>query len=190
MSLMKVNFYAVTALPQTLEADSFYYVVNGSFAESYVTDSAGAAKSIGNSVMINQLVADALASWEATSNQVSIVADIAARDALTAAIEKNAMILVIDATADPTVDMGSALYAYDFATETTYKVAEYESMDVVVQWGDLEGRPNSSVAQIDDAVGKAHQHSNMATLNKLSEAGGELMFDGEAISSQWVTKDW
>lgn len=187
---MRVKFYAVDALPPTLEADSFYYVANGTVAESYLTDKSGNAKSVGNSVMINQLVANALANWEGASSQVSIVADIAARDALILTLEKNAMILAVDATADPTVDVGSALYAFDFETDTTYKVAEYESMDLVIQWNEIQGRPSSTPTQIDDAVGKAHQHSNMTTLDKFSESSGELLFNGEGIATQWATKDW
>lgn len=50
-----VKFFKVTSLPLVLEADAFYYVANGSYAESYLTDSNGVAKRIGNSVMINEL---------------------------------------------------------------------------------------------------------------------------------------
>lgn len=187
---MRIKFYAVAALPQALEADSFYYVANGAVAESYLTDSAGNAKSVGNTVMINQLVANALADWEKTSNSMPIVANIAEREALILTLEKNSFILVLDASADPTVVTGSALYAYDFGTTTVYKVAEYESMDLVIQWGSIQGRPNSSVAQIDDAVGKAHQHANKTVLDKFTEAGGELKFAGEPIATTWTTKDW
>jgi hypothetical protein len=59
--------------------------------------------------MINLLVTAALASWEKTSNSMPIVADIAARNALTLTLEKNSFILVLDATDDATVDTGSAL---------------------------------------------------------------------------------
>ena len=186
---MRIKFYAVAALPQALEADSFYYVANGSVAESYLTDSAGNAKSVGNTVMINQLITAALASWEG-ANGMLIVADIAARDALFATATANMLALVIDASADPTVETGSALYAYDFGSSTVYKVAEYESMDLVIQWASIQGRPNSSVAQIDDAVGKAHQHANKTVLDKLSESGGQLMYAGEGIATNWTTKDW
>ncbi len=187
---MRIKFYAVAALPQALEADSFYYVANGAVAESYLTDSAGNAKSVGNTVMINQLVANALADWEKTSNSMPIVANIAEREALILTLEKNSFILVLDASADATVNSGSALYAYDFGTTTVYKVAEYESMDLVIQWASIQGRPNSSVAQIDDAVGKAHQHANKTVLDKFTEAGGELKFAGEPIATTWTTKDW
>ncbi len=187
---MRVNFYAVSALPGTLEPDSFYYVANGSVAESYLTDKLGNAKSVGNTVMINQLITAALASWEGGGSSMPIVADIAARDALFAAATENTLALVIDASADPTVTAGSALYAYDFGTTTVYKMAEYESMDLVIQWASIQGRPSSSVAQIDDAVGKAHQHANKTVLDKFTEASGELLYGGEGIATSWATKDW
>lgn len=186
---MRVNFYAVSALPGSLEPDSFYYVANGSVAESYLTDNLGNAKSVGNTVMINQLITAALASWEG-ANGMPIVADIAARDALFATATANMLALVIDASADPTVESGSALYAYDFGSSTVYKVAEYESMDLVIQWASIQGRPNSSVAQIDDAVGKAHQHTNKEVLDKFTEVSGQLLYAGEGIATSWATKDW
>ena len=186
---MRVNFYAVSALPGSLEPDSFYYVANGSVAESYLTDNLGNAKSVGNTVMINQLITAALASWEGASS-MPIVADIAARDALFATATANMLALVIDASADPTVESGSALYAYDFGSSTVYKVAEYESMDLVIQWASIQGRPNSSVAQIDDAVGKAHQHTNKEVLDKFTEVSGQLLYAGEGIATSWATKDW
>lgn len=187
---MRVNFYAVSALPGTLEPDSFYYVANGSVAESYLTDTLGNAKSVGNTVMINQLITAALASWEGGSSSMPIVADIAARDVLFAAATANTMALVIDASADPTVSAGSALYAYDFGTTTIYKVAEYESMDLVIQWSAIQGGPSSSATQIDDAVGKAHSHTNKAVIDKFTEVGGELLYGGEGIATSWATKDW
>ena len=187
---MRVNFYAVSALPGSLEPDSFYYVANGSVAESYLTDNLGNAKSVGNTAMINQLITAALASWEGGSSSMPIGADISARDVLFAVAAANTMALVIDASADPSVESGSALYAYDFGSSTVYKVAEYESMDLVIQWASIQGRPNSSVAQIDDAVGKAHQHTNKGVLDKFTEAGGVLLYGGEGIATQWVSKDW
>ena len=187
---MRVNFYAVSALPGSLEPDSFYYVANGTVAESYLTDKTGVAKSVGNTVMINQLITAALASWEGGSSSMPIVADIAARDALFAAATENVMALVVDASADPTVTAGSALYAYDFGTTTVYKVAEYESMDLVIQWSSIQDGPSSSATQIDDAVGKAHAHSNKAVLDKFTESSGELLYSGEGIATSWATKDW
>lgn len=185
-----IKFFKVSTLPAQLDGDSFYYVSNGDYAESYLTNSAGTAKSLGNSAMINALIQEALADFTAQGNSVEIVADIAARDAMTATAETNLMILVLDATGDPTVGSGSAMYAYAHATTTTYKIAEYESMDVVIEWSNITGRPASSVAQIDNAVSLAHSHANKAVLDKLSDASGALLYNGAPITTDWTTNNW
>lgn len=187
---MQVKFYKVGTLPSVLESDSFYYVENVNYAESYLTDSSGVAKSIGNSTMINALIAEALAGWSGDAAALNIVPDIAARDAITSTATNNLMILVIDATGDSTVGVGSALYAFDFTTHTTYKLAEYESMDVVVQWDSIEGKPTSTPAQIDSAVSLAHTHANKTVLDKLTESGGNLMYDNKSINPEWSTSNW
>lgn len=188
---MRINFNKVDTLPAVLQTDAFYFVDNGVYAESYLTDSTGTAKAIGNSAMINALVADALANWTGESSQVTIVANIAARDAAIASAETNLMLLVIDATGDSTVESGSALYAYDLATDTTYKIAEYESMDVILNWVDIVGGPTSTPVQIDDAVDQAHTHANKAVLDLIGEDAEEnLTFRGEAVKTQWETLGW
>ncbi len=188
--MSRVLFNKVTALPGTLQPNTLYFVENGSYAESYLTDSAGVAKSLGNSAMINALIQAALADFAADLTAVDIVTDIAARDALTATLNRNAMILVIDASADPTVGSGSALYAWDDASSTIYKIAEYESMDVVIQWASIQGGPSSTPAQIDLAVTNSHTHANKATLDKLGEGADGLTFDGQPVSPSWATNDW
>ena len=191
MTTPNLQFYGLSALPATLEADAFYFIENGNYVESYITNSMGTARQIGNSLMINTLVAAALANWSGASSQVIIVPDILARDTLADTAETNLMVLVVDATGDATVGSGSALYALDFAATTWYKLAEYESMDVVLDWDDLVNGPTSSAAQIDDAVSKAHSHANKAVLDKLTEsAGGDLLYDGEGLKTQWLSKDW
>jgi len=185
-----VRFNKVTTLPGTLAADTFYFVENGSYAESYITDSTGVARSVGNSAMISAIVQAALAEQAAADSQLAIVDDIIARDALTATLAGNAMILVIDASADATVASGSALYAWDYTGAVSYKVAEYESLDVVVQWSSISGRPTSTVAQIDAAVSQGHSHSNKAVLDKISEDGDGMLFDGVPVSSAWSTANW
>lgn len=188
MSLLK--FFKVSVLPSIFEGDSFYYVANGDYAESYLTNSAGVPKSLGNSTMTNALIQAALANFQTRANAVEIVANVAARDAMTAAAESNLMILVVDATGDSTVGAGSALYAYAHDTTTTHKVAEYEAMDAVLNWSQIQGRPTSTAALIDDAVTKRHAHANSAVLDKLSEVGGQLQYGGLPIASDWSTKNW
>lgn len=55
---MVVRFYKVTELPAILTANAFYYVENGQYAESYLTDDSGVAKKLGNSAMIEALTKD------------------------------------------------------------------------------------------------------------------------------------
>ena len=191
MTTPNLQFYGLSALPTTLEADAFYFIENGNYVESYITNSEGIARQIGNSLMINTLVAAALANWSGASSQIIIVPDILARDTLATTAETNLMVLVVDATGDATVGSGSALYAYDFTATIWYKLSEYESMDVVVQWGHIQGGPASDPAAIDTAVSQAHSHSNKAVLDKLTEsAGGDLLYDGEGLKTLWVSKDW
>lgn len=188
MALVKFN--KVTVLPGTLDANTFYFVENGTFAESYITDNEGNARSVGNSAMINALINDALAGWSGNASSLEIVADIAARDALVATLDVNAMILVIDASADTTVTSGSALYAYGASNTTVYKLAEYESMDVVLQWSSIVGGPSSTPAQIDDAVSLRHNHANKSTLDKLGADADGLTYDGAGVYSPWATANW
>lgn len=56
--MANVRFYKVSVLPVELDSNSFYYVENGEYAESYLTDSSGVAKKIGNSQMIEALTQD------------------------------------------------------------------------------------------------------------------------------------
>lgn len=188
--MAQVRFYKVAILPGTLQPDAFYYVENGTYAESYLTNSAGVARSVGNSAMINALISEALANWSGSASSVQIVADIAARDTLIASLDANAMILVIDASADPTVDSGSALYAYDATADQTYKIAEYESMDVVLQWADIVGGPSSTPSQIDNAVSLAHSHANKATLDLIGGDADGMTYNGQGVTTRWATNNW
>lgn len=52
----KPKFFKLIVLPTKLEPDAFYYIDNGAYAESYVTDALGNASAIGNSAMINALI--------------------------------------------------------------------------------------------------------------------------------------
>lgn len=183
-----VKFFKVATLPGSLEPDSFYYVENGNVAESYLTNSSGQARAVGNSAMVNALIGEAITDALAGLNALEVVPNIAARDALV--LERNAMALVIDATADPTVNAGSALYAYIKADDAWVKVAEYESLDVVFQWSSIQGRPSSTPAQIDTAVSQAHTHANKAVLDKFTESEGQVLYDGDAIQANWQTANW
>lgn len=181
-----LNFYKVTSLPSTLVADSLYFVENNGYAESYLTNNAGLPRSIGNTEMINALIAEALGQYEVGG--VVIVADITERDTLSPSV--NTLVLVIDATGDPTVGAGAALYAYNVSAQEYIKVAEYESMDVIVQWTSIQGRPTSTPSEIDQAVADSHTHTNLTTLNKISEESGIPKWEGGQWPHEWNTANW
>lgn len=184
-----INFHKVSVLPGVLAADTFYFVENGNTAESYLTNGAGVAKSIGNSAMINALINTQLTAALADFNVIEIVATIAARNALSTA--RNQMALVLDATGDATVTSGAALYAYREATLTWIKIAEYEAMDVSLTWASISGKPASAPALIDDAVAKRHAHANGAYLDKISETAGQMTYNGSAVGApNWSTTNW
>lgn len=194
--MAQLNFHKVTVLPGMLEANSIYFVENGSVAETYVTNSTGVARSVGNTSMINDVVdlavdaaiGTAIEDAVSQTSAVEIVADIAARDALSLAA--NRLVLVLDATGDSTVNVGGAMYAYNHSTTTFSKVTEYESMDRVISWSEISGAPTSTPAQIDAAVAASHTHANMAVLDKLSEQDGNLVYNGAPLVTSWTTTNW
>lgn len=185
--MSNLKFFKELALPGTLEANSFYFIPStgpsgGLFAEAYLTDSTGAARLIGSTAMIQE-VANALMTTE-----LEYAADIPARDALT--LTQNSIVLVADASADPTVDAGAAMYFYQHATTTFIKVTEFESLDVVIDWTDVQNRPASTPAAIDQAVADSHTHANKAELDKISEDGnGCMLYDGE-FPMAWSSTNW
>lgn len=183
---MEVKFFKVNVLPGTLESNAWYLVVNGTYAETYVTDNTGTAKMVGNSTMINNLIATQLSSL----SQTYIVADIAARDALTATLNRNAVIQVVNAIADTSITSGGATYLWDDANNVSIKISEFESMDVVVQWNSVQGRPSSTPGQIDAAVSNSHTHTNKNTvLDNLTVTAGVLFFNGDEVKN-WNTINW
>lgn len=194
--MAQLNFHKVTTLPVMLEANSIYFVENGAHAETYVTNSTGVARSVGNTAMINEIVDVAVDAAIGTAvddavsqvSAVEIVADIAARDALT--LSANRLVLVLDATGDATVGVGGAMYAYNHSNATFSKVTEYESMDRVISWSEITGGPSSTPAAIDAAVAAAHTHANAAVLDKLSEVDGNLVYDGAPLVTSWTTTNW
>lgn len=104
--MAEVQFYKVNALPATLCPNSWYVVINGDFAETYVTTNNGIPKLVGNSTMIDEVVSNYITSY----SNIQGVANIAARNAL--APTTPTLAYVIDAHSDPTVGSGSATYVW------------------------------------------------------------------------------
>ena len=108
------------------------------------------------------------ASISGLAGEMPIVADIAARNALSPT--KNTQVLVLDATGDSTVASGAATYIYRFSTTSWIKLSEAESLDLILQWTNIQGRPTSSPSAIDTAVSNSHTHNgNLTQLNKIGE---------------------
>ncbi len=71
-------------------------------------------------------------------SNAKVVADITARDALTT--EEGLIAYVMDATGDSTVTAGGASYIYDGSNWV--KISEFESMDMIIDWTDIQNKPN------------------------------------------------
>lgn len=187
MSVYKV--FKETALPGSLQAHSIYLiapVAHPGFLEIYVTDAAGTAQRRTHRVEdIQAMIDNSLPSLGGTT----IVDTIADRNALTP--ENGDTVFVIDASADATVTSGAATYIYRTATTSWIKISEAESLDVVLTWSAIVGRPTSSVADIDDAVTKRHTHSNKTQLDSVDQdADGELTYNGNNIRARLETTGW
>lgn len=179
-----------TAMPGTFVPYAIYFIApagDAAHVEVVVTDAAGTgSRHVINKSEIQSMIDSSMAS--AGASDLLIVADITARDALTPS--KNVYAYVTDATGDSTVKSGGATYLYDFANTNWIKTNEAESMDVVLAWANITGRPDSAVADIDDAVIKRHTHSNKTQLDLLGDAGGLLTYNGNQVKTTWSSTGW
>jgi hypothetical protein len=190
-----LKFRKVAALPSTYEGSTMYMVadsVNAALFEMYLSSSDGTTvRHLLNKSEIQSMISTSVAGSIAGMGTMSVVADITARNAL--APTTTSMALVLNATADTSVATGAATYVFDAAVSTWIKVAEYESMDVVLQWSNIVGRPVSSAAQIDTAVTNTHTHANKPVLDGLSIAVGgsaRLLSAGQPIRGFLEEESW
>ena len=185
---VQMKVHKVNALPGSLEASALYLVksAEAGLLDLYVSSKDGTeARHIISKAEIQSLVNTAVAG----ASNIFVVADIAARDALAPTVVTQA--IVVDATADTTVKSGAATYVYNPVGTAWQKIAEHESMDLTLSWGGIVGRPTSSVAEIDDAVGKRHTHANAATLDKFGQDGdGQVTYGGKNIHVYLSSDQW
>lgn len=180
---MSLTIARVNALPETLAASTLYLVKSGAELVITVTGNTGAVVATTVSKAdVNTAISTAIAGLD-MSNSVEFAATINARTALTPSLTKSTFVYVEDATGDETVSSGAAMYLYNFAAETYYKVAEYESMDLIQSWENLIGAPDSTPEQIDAAVAATHTHANKAVLDALSDDAGVLKYNGALIGN-------
>ena len=190
MAQLKIS--KVTALPGVLAASTLYLVsdaVRTDDVNIYVSNSTGTtAKHVPTFAELETMVDSKVTAGLAAASTLKVVATIAARDALAPTIATLA--LVLNATSDVTVLSGAATYVYDPVGDVWSKISEHESLDVVLQWANINGKPTSSVADIDDAVTKRHVHANAAVLDLLSDSSGELFYNGVTIAPQMLAEQW
>jgi hypothetical protein len=108
-----------------IDDDSLNLVSSGKIVESYLSDYIDTTT---HKVLLSALP-------DTVRAGVTYVADITARDALTAE-QKKSLAFVIDASADSTVTSGAAMYGWDATANSNagawVKIAEVESLDIDV----------------------------------------------------------
>lgn len=238
--MSKIKFFKETALPGSPVANALYLIsktINGvSAAELYVTNStggAGSARQVSTQALVEAIIGlqkganSGLATLDSGGKipvaqlpsgigiDFEIVDDIAARNALSPT--KNILCLVLDASADSTVNTGSALYAYELTASTWHKVSEYESLDLsglmtsfniqvgggateTISQGEtinfVAGSANITIVRsgntltFDVSGGAAHSHSNLTQLNNIGQDGdGDMTYSGTNVM-KWTSTSW
>lgn len=183
-----LNFRKISALPSTLEASTGYLVKDAADVNLFdfvLSDSTGTSvRHTLNKADVTAMINAALAGLSGSV----VVADIAARDAL--APTTVTMAMVLDATGDSTVASGAATYVFDPATTSWTKISEAESMDVILQWANIQNKPTSAVADIDDAVAKRHAHNNFALLEQLAmDVDSRLTVNSVVVGGGYIIEE-
>ena len=189
--MTEYKVFKETVVPAVLEPHSIYLIASAGtpdYLEIVVTTADG------NSTRRTLSASDVQSMIDSSSpsgNFLEVVNDIAARDALIPTLDGNILILVLDASADSTVNAGTAMYAYRHSDTSLTKTSEGESIDVVLQWSNIQGGPNSSPASIDTAVNNSHTHANASELDKIGEnANGNLTYNGSLPKTAWASTGW
>lgn len=166
----------------------FYQVVNGQIYKILLETIASQVKILNESSESSNIQKEietlrsrtkALEGTLAGTIKKYVVNDIPARDLLED-VNVGDLCFVKDASGDPTVESGYALYIYN-ETSTWSKISEQEGLDIVFSWEGLEGKPSSSVSNIDDAVSKRHEHANKEHLDKISDSDGKPTYNGSKL---------
>lgn len=184
-----IKFFRETGLPGTLQSSAIYIIAPPSkpdYVEIYITNSTGtAAKRVPTDTDIQGMIDSSISGMSG----LQVVADIAARNALNPTT--NQLVLVLNATGDNTVGSGAATYVYRSATTSWIKISEAESLDAIVNWSNIQGRPTSSASAIDAAVANSHTHANKTQLDKIGENGdGFFTYNGNLPAIAWNNVTW
>lgn len=184
------TIFKETVLPGTLQPHAMYLIApagHPDLLEIYVTNANASTphRHVLNRSDVQTMINDSIAA----ANELTIVADIAARNALTPT--RAQYVYVINASADATVTAGGATYLWNPATSVWIKTSEAESMDVAVTWASITGKPASSPALIDAAVTARHSHANKTQLDLIGQnAAGEMTYNGAQVKTAWSSVGW
>ena len=164
--------YAVLKVFNGVAYDSFYLETSGKFIKLNNNESVQdhVDNDVIHPVFTNKAVLDNITSgmveaWNGNSKGY-VVADIEGRDSIDNP-RVGDFAYVEDATDDETVDSGGATYVR--CENGWIKIAEWESMDIIASWAALQGKPESAVSDIDDAVAKSHTHDNDGDLGDITD---------------------
>lgn len=187
--MSNLNIKRVSGLPSTIEPNTLYFVADATDTKLINIYLSGIDSSNLKHIISKEDIAGLISNAISSLSAIRVVANIAARDALR--LTANTMVLVLNATGDPTVTGGGATYLWNIDTRAYAKVSEYESMDMQLKWDSIEGAPTSPVASIDSAVVLAHNHGNHDVLDKLTtDSSGNLMFNGNYASTSFSVVEW
>lgn len=174
----------VTAVPSTpTSPNTVFYLAptdHSDYVEIYVSDKNGTAVRR----VLNEADVIALVQRHAGQTQTAkyiIVDDIDTRNGLS---DKSTAVYVKDATGDSTVKRGGAFYLYDSQDEKWIKTSESESMDVVLNWENIKGKPNATAQEIEQAVQQRHSHANKTQLDLIGQnEQGQMTYNGKIVAT-------
>lgn len=185
MAMFKV--YKMTALPAQLDANSIYYIApsgDSTYVEEYVTDQSGKVRRVFNKSDALAMITEKMQGV----GHVTVVDTITSRDAIQNPLE-GSEVIVINATGDSTVSKGGARYLRNGGAWV--KTSEMESMDLVLDWTHLSGKPTSTPTTIDDAVNKRHTHNNKTQLDLIGQdSDGNITYNGKPVKTAWESTEW
>lgn len=100
------------------------------------------------------------------------------------------LVMVIDATGDPTVEEGWAIYRRDTESDEYWnlnsgwkKVLENESIDIDMTYENMPDRPDASASDADAMVRMAHSHKDNGLLELIGEDNnGNVTYNGERLA--------
>lgn len=110
-----------------------------------------------------------------------VVNNIEERDALS--LTKNSLVFVVDASGDPVVPEGEALYFFSTAMQKHIRIYQEKKRPETLDWTLLVNGPTSTPLAIDAAVANSHTHTNPEVLESLGVQDGLLTHNGTLVSN-------